>query len=186
MVGSKGLIEPDEMIFPSFPARRSLSYLPSSYLEHVLPYFVPDRAAFKRNRIYVARKESKRGRIRNIENQEALVRMLTQYGFQPYYLEDHSLQDQIGLFFDAEIVVAAHGAGLSNILFSQGIDVVELFPSKMTMPHYYYLALCKGHRYRYWRGDRAHFDDSFSVDISAVEALLHGLGYRDALERASS
>lgn len=48
-------------------------------------------------------------------------------GFVAYTLEDMSFSDQVRLLSQAEMVVAAHGAGLTNIIFSQNLIVIELF-----------------------------------------------------------
>ena len=172
VIGTECLVRPETLIFASFPTRRSLTYLPRSYLEHVMPKSLHKRTRARQNRIFIARRESNRGGIRVIENEAALFTMLQARGFMRHFLEDLSFEEQIALFYDADSVVAPHGAGLSNLIFADSIDHIELFPARMTMPHYYYLALSCGHRYRYWRGNRDHFDDNFTVDCDAVQALL--------------
>lgn len=166
------LWRPQEMIFPSFLTRRSLTHVPRPVLNHLLPHLLPTRPRRKRHRIFVARREGSRGRLRVIENEAELWHALKDLGFEKVHLEDLSFDDQIALFYDASIVVSPHGAGLSNMIFAETIDVLELHASPIVVPTYYYLSLSCGHRYRWWCGDRAHFDDSFSVDVDAIKQLL--------------
>jgi hypothetical protein len=44
---------------------------------------------------------------------------LKSYGFKTYLLEKMSLREQVILFAQAKIVIAPHGAGLTNLIFSQ-------------------------------------------------------------------
>ena len=64
VIGTECLVRPETLIFASFPTRRSLTYLPRSYLEHVMPKFLPKRTRARRNRIFIARRESNRVRRR--------------------------------------------------------------------------------------------------------------------------
>lgn len=41
-----------------------------------------------------------------------------------------TIREQMDLFYDAEIVVGAHGAGLTNIIYSDKINVIEIFGTK--------------------------------------------------------
>jgi len=166
-------LQADELIFPSFLSTRTLNYLPKVYLDDLLPHVLPKRPRQKRHRIFIARKIGTRGALRLIENENALISRLNQLGFKKYYLEDLSLGEQIELFYDAQMVVAAHGAGLSNLIFADDIDVIELHASAMVIPTYYYLSISLGHRYQYWKGFGRHFEDNFSVDVDAVTQLLN-------------
>lgn len=78
------------------------------------------------DRIYISR--SRAGK-RNVLNEPEVVRLLERYGFQCIHLEDMSLFEQIHAFQSASVIVAPHGAGLTNLLFSRrGVKIIELFP----------------------------------------------------------
>jgi capsular polysaccharide biosynthesis protein len=66
-------------------------------------------------RIYISRRGAGYRRIDNEPEVESLLRDL---GFEIHELEQYSLRDQVALFAEAEVVVSAHGAGLTNMLFS--------------------------------------------------------------------
>lgn len=77
--------------------------------------------------IYIARGDA--GRNRKVLNEGAVISVLKQYGFEICYLSNMSITDQSRLFNSARVVVAPHGAGLTNLVFCQpGIRVLELFP----------------------------------------------------------
>ncbi len=73
-------------------------------------------------RIFIDRRAS---RLRKLVNEDELIAALPD--FTPVRLEDLSVAEQICLFANAEIIVAPHGAGLTNIGFArQGTIVIEL------------------------------------------------------------
>lgn len=79
-------------------------------------------------------------------NQEEILDALIPLGFQGIYLEDNSFEQQVKLFRNTECVIAAHGAGLANIIFSSNPIVIEIFGGKIS-PCYFQLAKTLGFRY---------------------------------------
>lgn len=75
-------------------------------------------------RIYISRRGS---RVRHIENEDQLIRVLRTYDFKVLHLETMTAEDQISAFRSAEIIVAPHGAGLANLCFcNPGTRVLEI------------------------------------------------------------
>jgi hypothetical protein len=162
----------EDLIFPSFLSRRFAGYLPGTYISWFLAKVNPQRPRKKDNRIFISRIKTERGSLRCILNEDELFDVLQDYGFKKYILDQMSIEDQINLFYDAEFVVAAHGAGLSNIIFSEQIKVLELFPMQFVLPHYYYLAKALEHHYQYWCGEEKSRDSNFRVNVSTVSEIL--------------
>ncbi len=82
------------------------------------------------NRIYISRAGSQQ---RRISNEEKLFPILRNYGFHVVRLEDLTVGEQVGLFKNAEVIVAPNGSGLANLIFcSEGTVVIEIFPN---VPH---------------------------------------------------
>lgn len=165
----------ERLIFPTLVSRVCCGYLPSVYLDYFRDKVLPKREGKKINRIFISR--SKVSNRRKIINEDELFADLKKYGFSKYILDDMSIETQIDLFYDADYVVGVHGAGLTNIIFSHKIKVLELFPTKYLLPHYYYLAKSLGHTYGYYSGAEA--DNTFTpnadfrVNVSkVVERLL--------------
>lgn len=146
-------VEPDRLyrlenyLYVSHLSQRTVGCLPDYYLEYFLGLFAPPRPRLKANRIFISRAKSRR---RRIVNEEELYSGLKQYGFVSCPLEDLAIEEQIALFYDAEMVVAPHGAGLVNLLFSSRVKVLELFSGPLVRPHFYYVCKSLGHDYRYY------------------------------------
>jgi len=96
-------------------------------------------------RIYVSRRTWTREKSNNIGtdytnqrrcvNEDRLVEMLKDYGFEEVFCEDLNMEEKIGLFRNAEFVIGPIGGGLSNVLFCKpGTNVIsinspEFFPT---------------------------------------------------------
>jgi capsular polysaccharide biosynthesis protein len=79
-----------------------------------------------RNKIYVPRSNTK---IRRVINEGELESCLQAQGFSIFDSASHSIFDQIRAFKNASVIVAAHGAGLANIVFcNPGAIIIELVP----------------------------------------------------------
>ena len=118
------------------------------------------------NRIYISRQSATR---RRVKNEAEVVDMLGSHGFERYVLEDLSVADQIELFSNADMIVAPHGAGLANIIYSESSVVIELFgDSKKTT--FYRLAELLDHEYHYLHNSTAYND--LVVDVNQLEELL--------------
>jgi capsular polysaccharide biosynthesis protein len=68
---------------------------------------------------------------RTVRNENAVVSTLSEYGFESYRLEELSVAAQARLFDEADLIVGAHGAGLSNLVFCTDGAALELFGSKV-------------------------------------------------------
>ena len=165
----------ENLIFPGFLSRRFAGYLPSQYRTWFIDKVAPKRPRKKINRIFISRIATHKGRQRCILNEDELFAALKAQGFKKYVLEHLTIEEQIELFYDADTVVAAHGAGLANTLFSEQIKVLELFPTAFVLPHYYYLAQSLGHNYGYWCAQEKGIYDNFKVNVTEVIKSLERL-----------
>lgn len=76
--------------------------------------------------LYVSRNESK---MRRLVNEDAILPALRDLGFEIIRPGEMPLAAQIEKFRKARIVLAPHGAGLTNILFCRpGATLIEIFP----------------------------------------------------------
>ena len=90
-------------------------------------------------------------------------------------LKELSISDKIELFYDAEIVIGPHGAGMNHIMFSEQINVIDLFANNLTSPYIYYLCKSLGHHYHFLGANAPGFNDNFSVDVLAILKLISKL-----------
>lgn len=107
--------------------------------------------------------------------------MLVQLGFIFIKLEELSLSEKIKLFASSEIVLAPHGAGLSNIVFCpREAQIIELFSPVYVNPCYWKLASSCDLRYSYLIGEdrratAAAASNQFTADITISKAHLESL-----------
>ena len=101
--------------------------------------FLPaDKAAAKPRNIYISRSFST---TRRIANEVELILRLEKFGFEVVHLEKMTFTDQVQLFQSAAVVLAQHGAGLSNLVFcNPGTKVLELFEPEFVNPCFAFLS----------------------------------------------
>ena len=84
-------------------------------------------------RLYISRAGANK---RKVVNEQELIEALAALGFESIEAESLRLADQARLFSEAELVVGAHGAGLTNILFAapgtRVIEILSLEPNRVS------------------------------------------------------
>ena len=128
-------IQATELIVPSFagylgwPSGWAIEFLRREFFKEILP------GSSYPKRIYISRSKA---RYRRVLNEEDVVEVLERSGFVSILPESMSLAEQIAHFYHAEVIVAAHGSGLTNTIFSRhGTKVIELV-SPHYISHYYW------------------------------------------------
>jgi capsular polysaccharide biosynthesis protein len=112
----------------TFSGAQAISGLVREFSTYVLDKAAPLTAPPPRRgrRLYITRRSA---RMRRLLNEDELLAELTPRGFEVLALEELPLLAQIEAFNHADVVVAPHGAGLTNLLFCRpGALAVELFP----------------------------------------------------------
>lgn len=97
-------------------------------------------------RIYISRKKTNR---RRITNEEEVLKIIEKWGFFTLVLEDYSVVEQARYLAGAEVIIAPHGGGLTNLVFCQpGTKLIELF-SPLYIPNCYWIIsnLCQLEHY---------------------------------------
>lgn len=85
---------------------------------------------------------------RHFINEHKLINYLKKFDFQEVYLEDLSFENQVNLFNNALIIVAAHGAGLTNLIFSSSkTTLIEFFNNKYINPCFSHITNIKNIRH---------------------------------------
>jgi hypothetical protein len=97
-------------------------------------------------RIYVGRGDGAR---RALLNEDDVLRTLEPYGFEIVTMDGRSIGEQAAMFASAAVIVAPHGAALSNLVFSTPkTAVVELMGTNTASPVFAYLAWRRGLDYQ--------------------------------------
>ncbi len=129
----------------------------------------------ERQRLYVSRKNTKQ---RKIQDEDKFEQFLANMGFRTIITEEMGVADQIRLFRDAEVVISAHGAGLTNLIYCKtDTAILELLPENGWKPPHF-ANLCKSAELRHSiiHCDGKFQDEEFVVDFARVSDALNALG----------
>ncbi len=128
-------IQAQRLIVPSFPG--DLDWPLSGTIDFLRETFLKTSVSNQKpypERIYISRAKSKH---RHIVNEPEVLDLITNYGFIPIFLETLAFQEQIALFQYAKYIVAPHGSGLTNLLFSSPeTTVIEFFSPRYIRSDY--------------------------------------------------
>jgi hypothetical protein len=167
-----------ELIFPAPLVQQGDFWLrPPSVCRFYDQFFsaVPDGP----KRLYIARSDAL---IRRIKNENALLDFLAQFGFESIELGRLPFSQQVALLRSAEMVVSAHGAGLSHIAHMPEFStVLEILHPQRFWPTYRALAARRGATYAALIGtdpnSGSHDDTSdFDIDLKKLDEVLIKLG----------
>jgi len=124
-------IEVAELLIPCGLTHRNgqrVSGLVPSYMEFLrgrIPVAKARNVAATGSCLYISRAGAA---IRRLKNEDALLAALEPFGFRVIDPGSFSLTEQAMLFSSARLIVAPHGAALTNLLFgTQGLRLVEIF-----------------------------------------------------------
>ncbi len=179
-------IQATELIVPSFPG--CVAWMPKwtcDFLkQHFLtPGFISNSPSFKR--IYITRNSAK---SRRILNEDELLKILEPFGVESVQLESMSVLEQAALFSQAELIIAPHGSGLTNLVFCQpGTKVIELFSPNYVYHCYWWISNLVELDYYYYIGETLpgyylhrltypkHFSEDILINIKRFLSLLEAV-----------
>ncbi|MBD0338129.1 MAG: glycosyltransferase family 61 protein [Thermoleophilia bacterium] len=119
-------------------------------------------------RLYISRRDAA---SRRVANEDEVLALLRREGFEAVQPERLSVAEQARLFAGADVVVAPHGAGNANVLFSDGATLIEIFEPGLVNGCYYTLSQALGHPYWYLMGGRVGSSD-IHVPLDRLERVL--------------
>jgi len=109
----------------------------------------------KRLRLYVARRPGKR--LRKVKQESLLIEALEKLDFKIIYFEDYDVLTQAKLVSNSEVIVMAHGAGATNMLYAQPeclvIEISNLQVALLRFGDFNPLALASKARYLHFFTD---------------------------------
>ncbi|NEM98990.1 glycosyltransferase family 61 protein [Pontibacter burrus] len=162
----------EQFLLPSYLSNAQSGYLPlpvSQWLQENIWKGYKVASSETKQRIYISRSKAK---TRRLLNEQELLPLLANYNFKVVRAEELSYQEQVQLFYDTESVIAPHGAGLTNLLFSKHSKVLELHPSNVIKPHYFLLSKGLGFDYDAIIGSAGDMNENFTVDVAQVKQWL--------------
>jgi capsular polysaccharide biosynthesis protein len=126
--------------------------------------------AERTRRIYVSRARAK---FRTLLNEDDILPMLAARGFERVFFEDLDFAEQVDLMRQAEVVVAPHGAGLTNVMFcAEGTSVVEIASPRFPNPNFYAVAAAMGQPYYLIAADERGDTEPLKRDLVVAPAKL--------------
>lgn len=118
-------IQAKNLIIPSLPGSARIPKFVCNFLRKEFLKYATFEQEKRQKRLYISRKLAV---SRRIINEDEVVKFLREYGFDTVIFESMSFMEQISFMATAEIVIAPHGAGLTNLIFcNQGTKVIEIF-----------------------------------------------------------
>ncbi|MFN3899944.1 MAG: glycosyltransferase family 61 protein [Alishewanella aestuarii] len=109
------------------PLRAKGSYRTPVWLNHALrelSHFNPAKSA--RRRLYIARLDASK---RQLSNEAEIISLLQQHHFEIISCSAFNVAEQQQLFSEAAVVIAPHGAALTNLLWcAPGTRILEFVP----------------------------------------------------------
>lgn len=128
-------------------------------------------------KIYIDRSDSNFNN-RKITNYEEIKQLLTLHNFKIIKLTKYKFSEQINIFENAKIIVANHGAGLTNIIFcKKNTKIIEL-RSPLTRKIYQNIGKILNLKYNYIIGKfkNKKFNDQnseISIDLKKLKKLIY-------------
>lgn len=169
-----------ELILPSLVnaegthAQAGAPYVPARWVcDFLRATFPPTGAASDAGAgLFISRRGASK---RRVENEDEIAAFLAKRSIRAVSLETLTFQQQVDLFASAAIVVAPHGAGLSNLVFCKsGTRVVEIFPPDEAPPCYWAISAQCGLRYQYFIGESGAAPDSLRISMEKLVQSLDG------------
>lgn len=190
---SEGVIQFEDLVTSAFTFEEPLRTRPSFHngIHHIgwsPGYLTETRDALLRHfsinkaergkRYFVSRADATH---RKVINEAEVVDFLMAYGFEVVVPGDLSFEDQVRTFSKADIIIGAHGAGLTNIFWSpSGAKVVELMPERLADVGYRFMSnmLKQKHHVVSCKQFDHHFGDAFSdieVDMNLLKSVVEDI-----------
>jgi len=127
-----------------------------------------------RRRVFISRTGATR---RRLLNEETLWKYLEKAGFERVRMEGLNFIEQVKLMRETAVLLAPHGAGLTNMLFCpEGTHVVEFADLSFPNPNFYAVASAMG--LKYWlvsaegKGEGHPLERDMSVDPRSLQEIL--------------
>ncbi|WP_205499625.1 glycosyltransferase family 61 protein [Rufibacter psychrotolerans] len=157
------------------------SSLTAELRNHLVAYFKPKfTGKHKYKNVYISRRKAA---YRWVLNEDQVSNMLASLGFKVLCFEDFSLHEQVEIAYNAENLVSAHGANLTNLFYMQpGTNVLEF---RKSIEHsgnnsFWIMADSIDVNYYYLNCDyidrrKGNYFD-LTVDLNELEKVLHQMG----------
>ncbi|MFQ4140772.1 glycosyltransferase family 61 protein [Chlorogloeopsis sp. ULAP02] len=161
----------DENIYSGYTSPQGLTWLAEELKQYVRKNCTSIKDVHPY--VYVSRRKAVG---RRILNESEVYECLKFYNFRSYILEELNLAEQINLFSQAKFIIAPHGAGLSNIIFSTNAKVIEICGETPPTLNFAGIARTLGFQYGCLtnpnNSNLSKNDGNIQVDIKRLSAMI--------------
>ena len=160
------------------------SYL---YFHPMVPHFLKkhylknvEKSPNSPSKIYISRRKSK---LRKLRQEDKLVEFLTKkLNYVEVYLEDLTVHEQAKLLYNAEYVIALHGAGCANFIYCRpGARVMEVLQRNWMNVIYWIYANFQNLEYSCYitgiTGEEIKNNVDYDVDLDDLKSFLIRNGF---------
>jgi capsular polysaccharide biosynthesis protein len=166
-----------KLVIPSYPKfdREDLPVAPSLllWLRERLLSSINVNKSNKKPYVFISRKDS--SKQARIANESEISQALSIYDFDTVVLGELELDQQIALFANAKIIVATHGAGLTNLMYSTNPKVIEIFPPGSFRKTFYALTHVVKGSYMAIVAQKRNENGAWCVDINQLLGAIKQL-----------
>jgi capsular polysaccharide biosynthesis protein len=153
------------------PERRVLQRVRERLLDKI-PMLVEDESG--PSKVYISRALAARRRFSD-ETEASVKELLESFGYRTLYLEEYPWEMQVRLLRFARSIVGFHGAGLTNIIFSEAKHLLEFTNPMEARPYFAVIAREMGIEYNTLVGSTEGLSpnfDNITIDLGALRDTL--------------
>jgi len=162
-----------EVLLPDYPSKNE--FITKQKIELFNKYFSFDQSHQAEELIYISREDAS---IRRLSNEVDVIALIQPMGFRTVLLSTLSFEAQVQLFRSAKMIIAPHGAGLTNLLFCMStVKVLELIPSNKYFSPNLFETLCVFKEIDYMAIVGVITDpiyNDFSIDLLELKKTFNG------------
>ncbi len=158
----------EDISIPSAAANLD-GYIPRDLIDFIYSNF--SLTTHSSRKLYISRSDAHH---RRVINETEIINILIPNGFEIVTLEGKSFSEQVALFASANVIVAPHGAGLTNLLYcNQSTKLYEFFSTDYVNKCFTEMSAEKGIDYYYsvFPGTQDPKMD-YRIDLSALKEFL--------------
>ena len=119
--------------------------------------------------IYITRDDSGK---RQILNEDDVLSVVSDYGYEVVSLTGLSALEQIEIFSSSTKIISPHGAGLSNLIWCEHTEILELMQDSYINPCFWALSARKGNLHRAIISKSNRNLKAQEVDINLLKSIL--------------
>jgi len=121
-IEDNGLVQVDELTI--LTKGLDVGYLMPGYRDTLKSAMTQSRRGCSDRRLYLTRVDERR----SITNEPEILKFMKSMEFEVVSPGILSIHEQVTLFSEAKIVVAPHGGALTNLVFADNAEVIEIMP----------------------------------------------------------